>query len=140
MLTCDSPNLIQQSMNFQRMMKQCIEHAFDQADLRFKPEKAMLVNFRMNDGGCVQLALWTEGNYVGVFSRHVEAKGNVFGKINGNWQVHCYHDSCWRESFHDFLREIEEEVWGFWFSPWTIVNVDVEQQKVFKRIIKERYD
>ena len=39
MLTCDSKNLINQCMNFKRMLKQYIEQVFDEANLSFKPER-----------------------------------------------------------------------------------------------------
>lgn len=82
-LSCQSPNLFEQATNFQRMIKQCIEHAFDQANLKRKPEKAMVVNFRMEDSICTQLLLWSPYNYVGVFSRKKNFIGENFGHIRG---------------------------------------------------------
>ena len=142
MLTCNSENLIKQTMSFQRMFKQCIEHAFDGANLKSKPEKAMVVNFRMNDSSCTQLLLWSPSNYVGVFSRNKSFIGEIFGHVRGEWDLHCYHDSCWRgqDGLEKVLDNIEDKVWGFWFSPWRIINIDEHQQKVLRNTIKSRLD
>ena len=80
--------------------------------------------------------LWSQGRYVGVFSRINKIK--TCNNIDGDWQLHCYHDSCWRgqDGLDQILSNIEDNVWGFWFRPWEIVDVNKNQQEVFKKMVR----
>ena len=46
--------------------------AFTHADLRFKPNKALLYQFRAHDDHVRSLLLWAPANYVGVFTKWMQ--------------------------------------------------------------------
>jgi hypothetical protein len=89
------------------------------------------------------LLLYTRTNYVGVYSRerwnpHTR---NVAGE--SPWQVHCYHDSCWRsDGVGSFIFQNRDRLHGLdTFCRWYLtMPVNEEFEALLKSIRDERYN
>src|SRR5687767_3816061 len=111
MTVADSPNvLIEQLNNFKNMTVSCIEHGFDEANLRFKPDKSLLISLRLcnlerdysKHDNTLDIMLWAPCNYVAVFYNYKEEY-----KSEGELKFCCYHDSGWRGSLRDLITQYE---------------------------------
>lgn len=94
----------------------------------------------------VQMLLYAEANYVGVYIR----------KGKEEWNCICYHDSCWRTVVGDFLFEHRADLHFSFTIPFStekvgttiehvtdailVVALSVEQINEFTQIRRQKYN
>jgi hypothetical protein len=128
-----------QSLYFRYMLTDSICQTFAISELRSKPDRGLLVNFRDgHDHREVALLLHAPMNYVGVYTRDNANLRWTFG-LEGDWQVIAYHDSCWR---HDGVGQvIREHVTGMghpMLIDMRIVNVHESDQAMLRDVRRRR--
>lgn len=112
-----------------------------------KLEFALYLDYAKEDGHRnVELWLYAEDNYVGVYSRENWTVRNSsdynakYNKDTGEWKHLAFHDSCWRsdgvDSFIKRNRDRLNCLRGFhgWYKR---VEVTPEQVKVFREVTKK---
>lgn len=121
----------------QWMLSNLICSIFDQANLRFHPEKMLKFAFRVKSRRRepLLLILWAPDNYVGVY---VKDGGKPLA-------LKSFHDSCWRSDGVDrFINESTERIEGFdpietgGHAYQIVEGVSEEYQKVLRDLIRKR--
>lgn len=113
--------------------------------------KGMLLSFSLNGLNCVdltedcfypvlQILLYSESNYTGVYTRTFDVHGLV--KKKGEYDVISYHDSCWKtDGVERILYEFSEKIiclsgLSYWYES---VEIDEDSKNTLRRIRNEKY-
>lgn len=127
-----------------------IDQALDTVLLKKKfedPERAdrgMLFKFKMPKrqsdddfytADVLNVLLWAPANYVYVLSR-LDSRAKECK--TGEWVFHCCHDSCWRQSLEDVIREHQDSIEAFDSIPaYTLIKLNADQKELFRLLRKQ---
>jgi hypothetical protein len=77
--------------------------------------KGLKFIFRLNDGSCIVLMLYSPMNCVYLFVRRFEdmrEANSTIVKPHEDWELKSYHDSCWKDSLGWLVREYSGQIEG----------------------------
>lgn len=114
-------------------------------------DTGMLLDFRLhrknfNDPDNLQMFIWGQHNYIGVFVRITEFIGQtVFLNETYPWHVLSYHDSGWRDGVHGTINQFQDMIayvdnMGNFNDWYRTVAVSSDTAKHFMNIEQNRRD
>jgi hypothetical protein len=109
-----------------------------------RADRGMLFKFKMPrrksqddfyTADVLNVLLWAPANYVYVLVR-TDSRDDE--RKTGEWVFHCCHDSCWRQSLEDVIREHQDAIEGFDNIPaYTLIKINAEQKELFRLLRKQ---